>query len=117
VTLEELRDVLADVAFDAPDLPRFEPQLEGTNEVPLLRISWNTVCADSGRPVRVHTSLRPFEPSPGALLRQCLAAILEALEHEARERFRYQGRRIFGPHQSVEAMIAAADWPAPAAQS
>ncbi len=33
------------------------------------------------------------------LLRTCLAAVLMAEEHEARERFLYAGKRIFHPHQ------------------
>ena len=32
------------------------------------------------------------------------AAIKMAIEHEAREKFRYRGRQIFGPHIAVDAL-------------
>jgi hypothetical protein len=35
-----------------------------------------------------------------------LKAILTAEEHEARERFRYKGRRIAGPHINVDFLVA-----------
>ena len=34
-----------------------------------------------------------------------LALILLAEEHEVRERFRYKGRRIFGPHFDADVMV------------
>lgn len=37
-----------------------------------------------------------------------LKAVLTAEEHEARERFRYDGVRIFGPHISVDALVGLA---------
>lgn len=36
-------------------------------------------------------------------------AIKTAVEHEARETFMYKGRKIFGPHISVEALHRVAD--------
>lgn len=38
-----------------------------------------------------------------------LKAILTALEHEAREHFRYKGRAIFAPHFSVDGLVALVD--------
>lgn len=35
-------------------------------------------------------------------------AVLTAEEHEVRERFRYRGRMVFGPHFNVEALYDAA---------
>jgi hypothetical protein len=37
----------------------------------------------------------------------CLKLVLTALEHEARELFRYQDVAIFDPHVSVHALAAA----------
>lgn len=34
----------------------------------------------------------------------CMGAVLALEEHEAREMFRYRGRRIFGPHIDVDAL-------------
>lgn len=34
-----------------------------------------------------------------------LKCVLTAVEHEAREQFRYRGQRIFGPHFDVEGLV------------
>lgn len=38
------------------------------------------------------------------IVQTALKAVLTAEEHEARERFMYRGRAIFGPHISVDAL-------------
>ena len=38
------------------------------------------------------------------VIRTALAAVLTAEEHEARERFQYLGRAVFGPHIDVDAL-------------
>jgi len=35
-------------------------------------------------------------------------AVITAIEHEARERFRYRGRMVYGPHLDVDALHAVA---------
>jgi hypothetical protein len=45
----------------------------------------------------------------GEVVQTCLAAILAAEEHEAREYFKYKGRAIFGPHFNLEKLIAICD--------
>jgi hypothetical protein len=45
----------------------------------------------------------------GEVVQTCLAAILAAEEHEAREFFTYQGRAIFGPHFNLEKLVALCD--------
>ena len=44
----------------------------------------------------------------GEIAQTALAAVLAAEEHEARERFLYRGRAIFGPHLNVEKLWALA---------
>ena len=44
----------------------------------------------------------------GELIQTCLKAVLAAEEHEARERFKYKGRAVFGPHISIDALYQAA---------
>lgn len=46
------------------------------------------------------------------VVQTALMAVLAAEEHEARERFRYKGRAIFGPHFSVEALVDMAGYKA-----
>lgn len=43
------------------------------------------------------------------IVRTCLGAALSYEEHEVREFFTYRGRRIYGPHLDVEALVEIAD--------
>src|SRR5689334_18912147 len=43
------------------------------------------------------------------LVQTCLKAVLTALEHEAREHFRYKGRGVFGPHIDVDHLVTLVD--------
>lgn len=43
------------------------------------------------------------------LVQTALKCVLTAEEHEARERFTYRGRRIFGPHFDVDVLHAVCD--------
>lgn len=43
------------------------------------------------------------------VVQTCLKAILRAEEHEAREKFFYAGRAVFGPHLSIAALHAVAE--------
>lgn len=45
----------------------------------------------------------------GEIVQTCLMAFLAAEEHEAREAFTYKGKTIFGPHLSIDNLIAIAD--------
>lgn len=42
---------------------------------------------------------------PDEVVKTAFAAVLFALEHEARERFRYKEQPIFHPHTDVEALV------------
>lgn len=39
------------------------------------------------------------------IVQTCLAAVLAAEEHEAREQFKYAGVALFGPHLNVEELL------------
>lgn len=43
------------------------------------------------------------------VVQTALAAVLAAVEHEAREHFLYRGRAIFGPHFNVARLIELVD--------
>lgn len=45
------------------------------------------------------------------VVQTALAATLMAIEHEARESFKYRGSAIFGPHFDVEALLTLAQDP------
>lgn len=46
------------------------------------------------------------------VVQTALKAVLTAVEHEARENFKYRGAAIFGPHINVEALWLASKAPA-----
>lgn len=41
------------------------------------------------------------------IVQTALKAVLTAAEHEAREKFKYKGHAVFGPHISVERLLEA----------
>ena len=47
--------------------------------------------------------------STDQIVRQAFKTILAYEEHECREKFRYQGKPIFGPHISVQSLLDAVD--------
>jgi hypothetical protein len=47
--------------------------------------------------------------SDSSIVRTVLAAFLAYEEHEVREAFQYKGKRIYGPHIDVEALVEVAD--------
>ena len=46
-----------------------------------------------------------FHMTKSEIVSTALKAVLTAVEHEAREQFRYKGRMIFGPHFDVDALV------------
>jgi len=76
------RDLYLQVVFQAPDTT--------TRGRPMVQ---------KGRKWRLSRWMTRSE-----VVQTLLKAILTAEEHEARERFRYRGRAIFGPHLDVEAL-------------
>ena len=47
--------------------------------------------------------------SDSSIVRTALSAFLAYEEHEVREAFTYRGKRIYGPHVDVEALVEVAD--------
>jgi hypothetical protein len=43
--------------------------------------------------------------TPAGIVKTAWAAVLAAEEHEARETFRYEGKRIFSPHLDVTKLV------------
>lgn len=42
----------------------------------------------------------------GEFVQTCLMAVLTALEHEAREKFKYKGQSVFDPHYDIDSLHA-----------
>jgi hypothetical protein len=84
------------VAFMAPDIPLCSDSvIEDLTKV--ADAEWR------GRKWRLSAHM-----TEGEIIRTALMAVLAAEEHEARERFLWRGRAIFGPHMLPEAMWTAA---------
>lgn len=99
----EIRNIVKDIKFlenwrievfyeaDAPYLQVHFPD-------PVTWIYW------SGRKWRLSYHMTKSE-----VVQTALAAVLAAVEHEAREHFLYQGRAIFGPHFNVDDLVELVD--------
>lgn len=61
-------------------------------------------CEQSGRKWQLSTWMTQSE-----LVNTAFKAALTAEEHECREHFKWNGKRIFNPHISVEALAAVCD--------
>jgi hypothetical protein len=75
---------------------------------PYLRWKWEARCAKHGTPCIVMGRrwwLSP-EMTESELVQTALLAAITAEEHETRERFTYQGKRVFNPHVSVQSLLS-----------
>lgn len=50
-----------------------------------------------------------YDQTDGQIVRVVFGALLAYEEHEWREAFLYRGKRIFGPHLDIEALVEVAD--------
>jgi hypothetical protein len=51
----------------------------------------------------------PGMPTRDTVVKTIFGAYLAYVEHEARETFKYKGKRIFGPHIAIDALASVAD--------
>lgn len=72
-----------------------------------LQVSATGVCAATGIPYpwKGRKWLLSQHMTRSEVVQTALMAVLAATEHEARERFRYRGHAIFGPHFAVERLV------------
>ncbi|WP_153012816.1 hypothetical protein [Pseudacidovorax intermedius] len=110
MTPDQMRQVLGKVAFPgyvfsvkpvAPGCGHFYLQAHfyaPDNDAP------ERLCTQSTRKWLLSEHMTPSE-----LVQTALKLVLTSVEHEAREQFTYGGRRVFGPHLSVDALAFIAD--------
>lgn len=65
------------------------------NDEPSRRIQWKS-----------RKWLLSQHMTEGEVVQTCLMATLAALEHEAREKFTYEGTRLFDPHFDIRKLMA-----------
>lgn len=101
---DRFRGLLADVEFRD-----WTVALEEDGES--LYLQWTFYAPDASDP-KIHRQQRcrkwrvSYHSSDAELVQTAWAAALMAVEHEAREDFKYQGYRIYGPHASLDALTA-----------
>lgn len=92
--------VLADIKF-----PGYHFEIGGTDRH-WIRATFTERCSVSGRESIQHT--RKWYVSDKAcrneVVQTALKCVLTSVEHEARERFTYRGKAIYGPHFDVDAL-------------
>lgn len=107
MNVTEVRAVLKNVSYK----PGWTLDHFTEHERVWFRWKWETRC------VKTH-ELMPINSRKWALseymceseiVQTALLAAITAEEHEAREAFRYKGKRVFNPHISVEALSEACE--------
>lgn len=100
--LECFTEALADCAFDAW---RFHVGRDGDRA--FLQVVATEPCAETGEPIAWKSRKWWLSPhmTKSEVVQTALKAVLTAVEHEARERFRYRGKPIFGPHFDVDRLV------------
>lgn len=106
MTKQEMRDVVDEISF--------RDWLFHTDEMgDGLFLQVQFIAPDVKIGVKSKQSGRKWYLSPhmtrGEIVQTALAAVLLAVEHEAREEFTYRGRAIFGPHFDLDGLIEACD--------
>lgn len=110
MTLEEARAVVADVAFPGYRF-RVEPLGSGAEHF-YLQAHFDAPDVDAPDQVETQATrkwLVSRHMTRSELVQTALKCVLTSVEHEAREQFAYRGRRVFGPHLSVEVLARIAD--------
>lgn len=92
--------VLAEVSF-----PGYHFEI-GTGDRLAIRAIFSDRCSVSGKESVQHTRdwLLTDNPTKNEIVQTALKCVLTSVEHEARERFRYRGKAIFGPHFDMDSL-------------
>lgn len=81
---------------------------------PYLQVEFNAPCSKTGD--IMGWKGRKWQLSrfmtKGEIVQTSLMAVLAAIEHEARENFKFNGQAIFGPHFDVDRLVTMASDPA-----
>lgn len=106
LTTTQMKEILAEVEYRDWVL-----HVEEDAPIPYLQVRFVAPDVDDWEPSWQHGRkwwLSSYM-TKSELVQTALKAVLTAEEHEARERFLYQGRRIFGPHINVDVLWEASE--------
>ncbi len=100
---EQLEAAIAEISYEG-----FEFLLREDDTRPYLQVQCEDTCTNTGEPYTWRSRkwfLSPYM-TKSEVVQTALKAVLTCVEHEARERFKYQGEAIYSPHYSVDALWA-----------
>lgn len=101
MTLEQIRAIVALCAFEDFAF-RVVELAHGFS----LQATWPEIDIATGHYATQHSRKWMLSPhmTRSEIVQTCFKLALTAVEHRARESFKYRGRRIFGPHFDVDAL-------------
>lgn len=116
LTAEGARAILRNVSYPGMEFivgsrPLFEEDSPGHGAVLLyLQLKWTGPCNKTGAEQEWTSRkwLLSEHMTKSEIVTTALKAVLTAVEHEAREQFKFKGAAIFGPHFNVEHMLTMA---------
>lgn len=110
MTIEAAREIVRDLSF--PGYEFIVVRLGDADGHFYLQARFQAADANAPEHIEQQTTrkwLLSVHMTRSELVQTALKCVLTSVEHEAREQFTYRGRRVFGPHFSVDALAQAAD--------
>lgn len=106
MNLQQLHEIIADVSFR-----NFVFSLEEREGGFLLQVSFPAIDVVTGEPdiQKCRKWYISRHATEAEVVKTCLLAVIQAMEHEVREEFKYKGKAIFNPHTSLHALYYACD--------
>ena len=103
MTPADMQHIVDQISF-----PKMRIDVRSKNEVPYLQIAHRGECNMTGVPMewRSRKWMLSEHMTAGEIVQTAFKAILTAIEHEAREQFRYRGQPVFDPHYNIEKLVA-----------
>lgn len=85
----------------------WEFALRSDDDRPYLQVEFNAPCTTTGAAEswRSRKWFLSRHMTKSEIVQTAFKAVLTAVEHETRERFRYCGEAIFGPHFDVDSLV------------
>lgn len=101
MTLDQIRDVIAQCAFED-----FDFRVIAMGDHFILQATWSEIDIVTDRYSTQHSRKWLLSPhmTRSEIVQTAFKLAVTAVEHRARETFKYRGRRIFGPHFDVDAL-------------
>lgn len=108
MTIIEMQEILLSLQYKD-----WEFHLIEENNTAFLQLRFKDMCAcrDSA-PLMEHRCRKwrlSLRATRSEIVQTAFAAVLLAEEHEIRERFRYRGRAVYGPHFNVDDLVNLCD--------